>query len=663
MIQFTDSEIKTFRESEERGRAVELLSSLSSSFLSHKLMIPDSSVSNWSHYYYCPDCSVQLVFDPEEEHDHVCPSCKKHFSDELKDGAWWRLRNTFNENGAYYLGLLYMLTGDVDYARKAKPVLLGYAERYPEYQVHGDIPYNGPGKLNAQTLDEANFLRNLGYVYDLIETTLSEDEKSFIKKNLFQEGISFLRANRHSQIHNHEVICNGAIGVLALILSDKDSLSFALDQKYGLKYQLKHGLLEDGFWFECSTAYHFYALQNFLLYEKFARHTEYSNLSDPLYRKMILSVLRIRKSDDSFPLLNDCHPEQGLPDGYSLMEFAYSTWKDDGILAILHDIYTRKERFSLESFFYGVKELPERKTEERLGNLKASDGLGASIIRRGDVYFLLRHGPYGGEHDHYDRLGFSYYYRNVPVSIDIGTTGYGARLHYAYYKRTATHNTITINEGNQAPSCGELLSFDERKDSVTVRARVRWTDGYVLPDSFTILQWDEEAYRNAEMVRTVTVTDSFIITVMECALPEQRKTVDYITHFHGKMTKSDETAEAEALSSEEPLSLLSSFRAFKGSLLATEYENSGIVTDVYTYASSGRIYTAEGFDNPSNRMMNYVLARTDRKKSVFVTVMASHGVDEKRKVKSVGVREEDGCIIVDVHADGKTEEYRYREEI
>ena len=627
MIQFTDSEIEAFRNRIDKDAMISILRSLVQPFLDRKLAIPEKGIANWSHYYYCPDCSVELTFNLDEPLDHICPSCGRHFSDEKMNGAWWMLRNTFNANAAYHLGLLYMLAGDRSAASRARDVLLGYAKYYPDYEVHGDIPYNGPGRLNAQTLDESNFLRTMGYAYDLVESSLEESEKNYIKERLFRIGIDFLKANRHSQIHNHEVICNGAVGVLSLILNDYDSLVFAMTGKYGLLYQLEHGVLDDGFWFECSTAYHFYALQNFLLYEKFAKNTAYSNLSHPNYRKMFSAILRLEKSDHSYPLLNDSHIDQGNPDGYSLFEFAYHTWRDPEILSILNEIYKRRTRLSVESFFYGDETLPPDAKDMERQSIEGSDGLGATVIRRGNVYLLFRHGPYGGEHDHYDRLGISYYYDNVPVSIDIGTTGYGATLHYAYYKNTVTHNTVSINDKNQSPSKGTLLSFSEDSDSSDVSASVRWTDGYEMPDSFTIRQWDDEAYRDVYMERHIKVTDEAVLDYLSVEIPEPRM-IDHLTHFHGERIAMPSSVSATVLADAGPLSYLHDTVAVESDgIICTQYLNKNIVTSVFSYSSETAIYLSTGPDNPSNEDMSYVIMRKQSSKAEFIMILSSGYVE------------------------------------
>ena len=654
MIQFTAHDIQRFKDNEHFDSILALLESKVVSFMEHPIIVPEEGVGNWGHYFYCPYCSVELIYDLDKKHDHECPCCHKHFSDELKDGAWWRLTNEFNENAAMDIGRIHILTGETEKSRKAIDMMMSYAKYYPSYKPHGDIPYNGPGRLNAQTLDEANFLRNMGYAYDMLADVMSKQEQDFIKENLFRVGIEFLKENRHSQLHNHEVICNGAIGVLALILEDEESIDFAMNGRYGLVYQLENGTLEDGYWFECSTAYHFYALQNFFFYEKFARHTGYSNLSNPKYLEMIKSILRIQKDDLSFPLLNDSHVDQGYPNAYNLFEFAYATWKDEHILEILYELYRNTDRLSIESFFYGVDKLPNCPVISQRGNLVGEGGLGVSIIRRKCDYLLFRHGPYGGEHDHYDRLGISYYFDNHPVSIDIGTTGYGAPLHYAYYKKTNTHNTVVINNGNQAPSAGKLESFIENEDSVIVKASVEWCDDYAMPDSFTILQWDEESYRHVRMERTIMMTDEGFLDLMKVDGAPVGSQIDLNMHFHGEMLLKPATEGETELGSLEPYSFFHDIESVMPVNIAhSVFENEGITTDVFYSLKNTSGIVSKAYDNPSNKDMHYITRRSVGPSAVYMAFISSG-----RKDRVVDVVFDKDCLAVTTES-GRVKTYRF----
>jgi hypothetical protein len=58
---------------------------------------------------------------------------------------------------------------------------------------------------------------------------------------------------------------------------------------------------------------------------------------------------------------------------------------------------------------------------------------------------LIKHSPWG-EHDHYDRLGLMLWHRNGWLLTDMGTTGYGAKMHYDYYKNSATQYALRKSE-------------------------------------------------------------------------------------------------------------------------------------------------------------------------------------------------------------------------
>ena len=73
--------------------------------------------------------------------------------------------------------------------------------------------------------------------------------------------------------------------MVGIALGREDYIRHALEDKYGLRYQLEHGLLQDGMWFENTFHYHFYGLLNFFAYEKMARNTPYSLLSEGLYQQ------------------------------------------------------------------------------------------------------------------------------------------------------------------------------------------------------------------------------------------------------------------------------------------------------------------------------------------------------------------------------------------
>lgn len=269
MLQFDEKEINEIRQRTTLAIINKLVKD-NEVILTSDTLVPPDARATWNLYYYCPEHGVRLIWDRHNDKEHRCPVDSKVFRGEPYDGAWWRWLNDLNSKACYELGLLWQLTQEPKYLNKVKDILLKYAINYPHYEVHGDIPYNGPGKANAQTLCEANCHLNFARGYDFIRDDIQSFEREKIEESLLREGAEFLIAHRSPQLHNHEIRINAAVGVIGLLLGDERYINFALISDYGLHYQLNHGAIGEGMWFEGSIHYHYYALQSLLIYEKIA---------------------------------------------------------------------------------------------------------------------------------------------------------------------------------------------------------------------------------------------------------------------------------------------------------------------------------------------------------------------------------------------------------
>lgn len=271
MKQFTEAQIaaakarvtpEILRRLEENNRDV----------LNHDTLVPQTGCATWNHYFYCPEHSVRLFWDRKSPNKHRCPVDGAVFTGEPYYGAWWRWLNGLNAKACYELGILWLLTDDNKYLNKITDILMQYAKYYPDYEEHGGIPYNGPGKANAQTLCEANCHADFARGFDIVSAALTTEQYEYISRRLLRSGADFLMQHRSNQIHNHEVKISATIGIIGAILDDDRYLTFAVNSPYGLRYQLEHALLPGGLWFEGSLHYHYYALEAFMGFEKFAQH-------------------------------------------------------------------------------------------------------------------------------------------------------------------------------------------------------------------------------------------------------------------------------------------------------------------------------------------------------------------------------------------------------
>lgn len=633
MKQFTQSQILQARE-RVKPEMIEALVTNNSDVINNPILVPETGCATWNHYFFCPEHSVRLVWDRHSPEIHRCPVDNAHFSGEPYDGAWWRWLNGLNAKACYELAMLWLLTDEVQYLSKVRDILMLYAKYYPDYQEHGGIPYNGPGKANAQTLCAANCHTDFARGFDIIRATLTTEEDHYIAERLLRAGADFLMQHRCDQIHNHEVKISSAIGIIGAVLDDKTYLEFAVNSQYGLRYQLEHALMPDGLWFEGSLHYHFYALQGFFAYEKVASGSGYSLLETAWYPKMLNVPLTQLMPDMTLPKINDCVNGQEKLTHTDIYEYAWWHYGTPEYGQLLKQIYSRRPRNSIDALFYG-KALPSMLLVPPQENLHTAES-GLTIIRnKPGRAFCIKHTPYGGEHDHYDRLGLTVFNNGQAIFPDLGTTGYGAPLHYGYYKNSFSHNTLCINGKNQAPANPYVVSYYEEHDTVQLITEVEWKSTQTFPDSKTRVEWDENAYKDVVFRRNITSKNDLLIDII---------TVD---NPHGQEINTSYLINAEPLCAEYNNALFPHIMAADAVNVDTPIKLHWHSPDKFTlYCLSGgnsMLFQGKGPNNPSTSELTYLTMRSKEKRVIHITVTDLSGDDD------IQLEIENECLIVTVN--------------
>lgn len=601
MKQFTEQDIAAARQ----NVTPEILAGLiegNSDIINTYTLVPKTGCATWNHYFFCPDHSVRLHWDRHSPNTHRCPVDGAIFTGEPYDGAWWRWLNGLNAKASYELSVLWLLTGEIRYRDKAVDILLQYAQYYPDYQEHGGIPYNGPGKANAQTLCEANCHADFARGFDLIRSELTAQQDEYIATRLLRCGADFLMQHRSNQIHNHEVKNSATVGIIGAVLDDKTYLEFAVNSPYGLLYQLEHALLPGGLWFEGSLHYHFYALEAFFAFEKLAKNSEFSLLDKPFYTDMLSLPMRLLMPDMSLPKVNDCVNGQELPGHADIYEFAYFYYAKKEYGLWLNHLYRTAPRQHIDALCYGqplpAESLLTPTTSEHL------PGAGFTLIRNAPGRAVcIKHGPYGGEHDHYDRLNLIVFNRGKALFPDLGTTGYGAPLHYGYYKNSFSHNTLCVNGLNQPPAVPHVILYQETPDLTRLITEVDWKTPAALPDSKTRVEWDEPSYRDVVFRRSVQVTENLLIDKWEVENPHAR-CVDAIY------------------------------------LICSQVQADKPVTISCFTLNNAHLIQAKGPDNPSTSEVEYLILRSHDTQIIWVYVTDLSGESD------VSIEEHEGEIVV-----------------
>lgn len=618
----------------------------------NKLYIQKTGLATWSHYFVCPKCGVRLTFDYYNNESFTCPNCHSVQSGEPYLGAWWNTILDRTTSAAFYLALGYVGAGREDMLDLSKRIILGYADNYKNYEVHGGIPYNNPGRFASQVLSDSHPIYDLATAYALIKESFTPEEREHIESDLFRPAAEHQIKYLTPQIHNHEVAICTSIAVIGLAIGDEELVKYATDTKYGLKYQIDHAYLEDNLWFECSTGYHFYSLYWFMAFERVAKNTKYSLFADPTYSDKLYRALVFIKNiyigNGKTIKLND--GTGSIVGNGNIYEYAYTYFRTDELLSYLSLSYTEgnERENSFIAMIYGVDSLPEAKPLEKVNYFSKVGSNLAMIHGTEDRHLLFKAFPYGGEHDHYDRLAISFGAFGWGACDDFGTSaGYSSPLHYGYFKNTASHNTVVI-DGENMPPCDTVVNEYRvnAEDDIYLDAETLPPEDYKMLDSFTIKQWSDEAYRGVRMRRIISWHDKYFIDIFKVSSDNSLRK-DYTLHIDARLVSPREGRYNNGIGTNGAQTYIKNgyFTTRKG-ITTFNYVSENGNLNVHTLSDGLELIMAEGPDNPANRNVAYLLERTTESSPVFVNVIEAF--KDTPTVKEVCASLEGGKVTVNV---------------
>jgi hypothetical protein len=515
----------------------------------------------WKHYYYCDEDGAELTFLWREPFLHRCPTCGKERRNKLLDGGWTSIAHSQIGRAVYHIGLLYAIEPDAGRLKFVKSYLMAYADHYETYAIHGGIPYNGPGKLFAQTLDEAHWITDLALGFDVIQEHLTPDEVAHIRAGLLEPCARFLIAHKEKQIHNHSVLITSAIAALGLLLGDSEILDAGLSGEYGLDDQLERGIFEDGLWYEGNVQYHFYAFQSLLHYALIAEGTPWDVWQKKALKAMFDFPLQLVLPSGVMPTLNDAGLGHHIGTYSPYYEIAFDIYGDGRYRSLLNTAYgtsdadprmnvaSRSKRDSIYALMFGQPLVGRLEESDRLGDevqhTRSLPGSGLTkLVNKDGWHVIVKHSRFGGEHDHMDRLGLSIMHGNVPMLIDPGTTAYGIPAHYGWFKHTYSHNTVSIDGADQPPRDGQLIQLREEPWGVWLETAVDWlAEDYLMKDRIILPAelnpWDVDAYQGVEIRRINILGEDHLLDIVHVLVPAPRE-VHLTNHFSGTLFSNDD---------------------------------------------------------------------------------------------------------------------------
>ena len=669
MFQFTEQELAKMRSRvKDNGPVIENMKKFCENALTYGVKVPPTSIATWIMYFTCPEDSGELIYDYSNGEEYECSVCHKKYKGEPYLGAWWRFTVEEVTDYAVTACHLWLLLREEKYRDIGKEMLLKFADAYPGYEVHGGIIYNNPGRVASQTLCEGLTLRKWTQCYDMLKDTFTEAERTHIEQDLLLPSAQVLIDYRMDHVHNHECMINGALGMAGIVLERDDIAELAVNSKYGLRYQLQHGVLEDGFWFEGTVHYHYVAFKAFMEFEKMARHTRFTLVDEPYYKKMIETPLKFMQTNYHMPCLGDVRGEGMFEELAEYYEFPYHLYKDEVSATLLNEIYERVPRDGREVLLYGEDEI------QPTGKLTFSDyhdneASGLTIFHgKNGRYLLMKHGKFGGEHDHYDKLGIHFLVDGQDVVDDMGTVFYAGPHHYQYFKNTFTHNTVCIDAVNQPPCNGKTISYEKREDGTYLEAHADWCHGPVDLDSFTIKQWDDEAYEGVAMRRAILFCDDYFLEAFLVKGAGKDRNVDWIVHPQGEAVLPDLDYKPVVLGESAPIQFFEDAKGAKREgIVKTQWTTPACTLTLYSTANveTEAIY-AKGPNNPTDNMLQYFIQRSrGNDEVVFLNVFETQVGAENQgegigsRITNLSMTYEDNQVTVSLVYDGEKRTHQF----
>lgn len=561
--------------------------------------IPDKE-GGWWHWYICRKCGAWLK--PVNPTEHKCPACGEIHTGEPYDSVYAYMRHNEIINAAKTLGIAYVFTGDETYARKAKEILLGYAEKYEgykEHDIHGK-PSSSGGKMLSQSLDESVWLIPAVQAYDLVYNICNEKERKQIEDRLIRLAVE-IPHRRNTGISNFQSWHNAAMIGSALVMKDEKLLDEVINGPGSFFYQMENSLGDDGMWWEGSWGYHFYALSAIVHLTEMAYHCGIDLYKNNRRLKSLFDApILFMTPHQALPAVHDSGGGGEMTFGGELYEIAYARWKDEKYVPVI-----LKGRNNLNALLYGEEEIIKPK-KDTTPSFDFKD-VGFIILRstgRNKNYVLMDYGPHGGGHGHLDKLNIVFASLGRTFAPDLGSIGYGSPLMGSWYRPTISHNTILVDGTSQAECSGGLLEF------------------YSGPFLQIATAFCDAAYYGVKMQRTLILSDDYLI-IADNLKSDENHTYDWVYHNYGKIASSLPFKEQDNLAGhgyqhiKNPKSLVS-----KGdTTLLWEVDSSKRLKMWITGGENTEIIVGEGIGNPASLVVPMALLRREAKETTYIVVL------------------------------------------
>ena len=567
-----------------------------------KVEAPDKG-AQWAHWYVCPETGTELEFHPPDH--NICPDTGKDYRDWPISDVHYHYMHDMLSHDAKILGIAYRMTGKTIYAQHAAEILKLYADKYKDYPIVDNYgkQSNWGARIYSQTLNESIWLIDMTFAYDLVRGSrvMTAADRTHIEQDLLLPSAATVVRGHKEPTLNIQSWINGAEAAVGFELGDKALIDEALDGPLGFRYQMKN-YVHEGFWLEGAWGYQLYAMRPLTYTAEMAKLYGLDLWKqEPALASMYLSPLGVVLPDGKLPAFNDSHEVPLYPNA-NLYELAYENTHNPLLLAVLDNA----PRSSSESLLFGAEPLPLQGPNSLKSAVFPDAGYAMLRAKHSDLNVIMKFGPHGGGHGHYDKLGEIVYAEGRVQGVDPGTQLYGMALHKDWDQMSVAHNAPTVDELRQNQATGKLIAWKEGDDYAAATANA----GPVYPF--------------AELTRSVLVTDQYALQLdQEHSTDGKPHVFDVNYHNFGTQTMQLETAPYDGLPKADGYTPLEQVRRGESSNnLETRFDNDGTAM---SFEVLGGVPTEvfQGVAPGPHPMVNvpFVIVRRQGLDAIFVSLL------------------------------------------
>ncbi|WP_165075965.1 heparinase II/III domain-containing protein [Paludisphaera rhizosphaerae] len=414
--------------------------------------------SGWHHDFVSPKDGSFLVWTPDEPGPDTLrsrndPKTPVALTPTLHDAWVYRFR-TQNASLMPEAARLFRLTGERAYADWAAGQLDFYAANYKKFPR---LPKPQPGtQMMYQSLDEATMLSRFVETARLLDDFATPERKRAWLEGLFRPQCELLAQTRRD-IHNIACWQRSAAAQVALLYHDDALWKQAVDGPFGVRQQVREGITGDYLWYEQSLGYNSYTARALMpMFEAAWLAGRAGELRDEMLavQNLILSPMALRFPDGRLPTPADQNGTGKAPDRETLADAARLFPNPIGL----------KEASKRRTWATLVDPLPAPSGSYELPPVVSRDleSSRMAVLSADGWQVFFHYGQLTQSHAQAEALNFEATFKDVDVTHDPGTVGYGSPLHRGWYRTAPAHNVPMIDgQGQVGWDPGERGSFSK----------------------------------------------------------------------------------------------------------------------------------------------------------------------------------------------------------